>query len=1220
MEESTTTKPVVGEQVQQPKGGKVSHLQLFKYSERFERITMLVATLMSVAQGMMMPLFSVVYGQVAEDFTPTSPPEVIKSKGTITASYMLYIGLGTFFFCFMGTFLWSYTGAKLAIRVKKLYFNSITGQEMGWFDVVNSERLTLNYVEDTTKFKDAVGFKNHLLVYSTGTALLGFAVGFYQGWWFALIVTLIFPLIMIGMVMFVIISQREARLSKAAYEESGACSEQCLGAIKTVKSLVGEEHELNSYKLALAEATKISTKYGLIAALTYGFFMLCLVSNYGLNYWIGSVLVDRQVTNTNQNKPYGLADILTVFFAIVNGGFALGQTAPSLKALALGKEAAHSIYQIIERKSLIPLDDPQGIVPATIQGEIEFCDVKFNYPSRKEVPVLRGVSLTIPKGKKVALVGETGCGKSTSIQLIERYYDPDFGTIKIDGKDIREYKLSALRQHIGYVGQEPVLFAMTIRENLQIAKPGATEEEMKEALSQANAWTFIQELEAGLDTFVGAGGNQMSGGQKQRICIARSILQNPKILLLDEATSALDRKNEKEIQETLDRFSSDRTTVTIAHRLSTIINSDLIYAFQKGQVVEKGSHEELLRMNGYYAKLVQIQLHGLEMVGAQDEAPEGMQEPLDEQEGITPRKQVKVSHNPENQGTARGEMRRDQPEEDNMLLSARNQTAVQPVPQPFAASTEKKKQIKNKLMQYLNGQYLLFGSGCASALLSGCVFPVFALLVADMLTVLSKYEVLRAGYGKRFGYTWEDTREESVQLALGFVYISIFALVSNFVQLGFFNALAVKVTSKIRADLYKHFITRDMAFFDKRENNPGELSSVLSKDCLVVNSVVSTSYGAILTGIGAFTCGIIIAFVASWRIALIGVAGSPFIFAAGVLKTRFIKGKTNNKRDDTEEFKIFQETCTNMKTVMALNAFKGIRNTFDTKMTVENTLSHKANAEHAALESFAQFIQFVIYSLTFFAGADFTVRYGLTFNDLYRSFMAVMLASFGASMGQQFVSNIAEAEESAARIFEFFSVESKIQNVQNPLKTPIKGEIEFRNVKFRYPERTAVCFENLSFKIQPKQKAAFAGPSGTGKSTIFSLLYRFYDPDEGEILVDGVNIKQYDIQHLRKSLGMVSQEPTLFNMTIEENIRYNQEGVQMPEIRQAALISNAMKFIEGDERQEIESQDGQGFSRKVGLKGGKLSGGQKQRVAIARTVVRKPAIYMFDEATSALDT
>ena len=1207
---------------------KVSYLQMFKYTTMSERAILLFASLMSLGQGATMPVFALVYGMVASDFTPTSTPESIKSAGTTTALYMLYIGIATFFLSFIGTFLWSWVGARLNIRLKKLYFNSLTGQELGWFDVKGPERLTITYLEDMTKMRDAVGHKNHQLIFSVATCLLGFLVGYIQGWWYSVIVTLTFPLITFGMVIFVIVNQKEAKLSKDAYERSGAFSEQCLSSIKTVKSLCGEDHEEKAYSDALDEATGVSIKYGIYSAFSYGAFMLCLTASYGLNYWLGSVLVDREVTNTNMGRSYNLQDVVTIFFAIVNGGTSMGHISPCLKALAVGKEAASAIYEIIERPSKILLNDPAGHKPESIEGEIEFVDVKFSYPSRKDTPVLNGVNLKIPKGKKVALVGETGCGKSTTIQLLERYYDPLAGEVRIDGKDIRSYNLTALRKFIGYVGQEPVLFAMSIRENLMLAKPDATQEEITNALSQANAWEFISKLEAGLDTYVGSGGSQLSGGQKQRICIARSILQNPKILLLDEATSALDRKNEKEIQETLDKLSAQRTTVTIAHRLSTVMNADIIYAFEKGRAVEFGTHEELLKRGGVYAKLVQIQMHGHEGPTAVPETTE-MEAAIPEENDSpvvikTPAVEIKPI---------------DQPEEEPLAPTLQKGISSQRLKEELAArkareqmlELEKKEVAKSRLKDYLKGEYFYLIGGCVCALFSGCVMPLFALFIADMLTVLSKYEVLRVGLGPKYGYTFDDVRSESGTIALGFIYIAIGAFVVNGAQLSFFNTLGARITKKLRTDVFRHFITRDMAFFDKKENSPGELSSVLAKDCLVVNSVVSTAYGAILVGIGSFACGLIIAFTASWKISLVTIGFAPLIFISGIVRARG-RGTSKNqggatKRDDTQEFRTFQETCTNMRTVFALNALPEITKNFGTYVDTENHVTNAHMAAHAGLEGFAQFILFLLYAVTFLCGAKWTADDGLTFNNLFRSFMAITLASFGASMGQQFVSDLGEAEDAARRIFEYMDIQNKIINPTNGLKTPIVGHIEFKDVKFTYPERNLSCFESLSFEIQPKQKVAFAGPSGTGKSTIFGLLYRFYDPEQGQILIDGVDIRKYDIPHLRKSLGMVGQEPVLFNETIGNNIKYNRYETTQEEIMQASIVSSAIKFIQKDEQEHNEKgatvnqdEDGQGFDRKVGMRGNKLSGGQKQRVAIARTVVRKPTIYMFDEATSALDT
>ena len=253
-------------------------------------------------------------------------------------------------------------------------------------------------------------------------------------------------------------------------------------------------------------------------------------------------------------------------------------------------------------------NDDEGYIPDKLQGMIEMKNVGFSYPIRPEVRVLDNLSIVCEPGKTIALVGSSGCGKSTTIALLERFYNPDDGEILIDGHNLHDYNLKSLRQFIGLVAQEPILFAASIEENIRYGRLDATHHEIVEAAKLANAYDFIMELPNKFETEVGEKGAQLSGGQKQRVAIARAILKNPRILLLDEATSALDSESEALVQEALDRLMAGRTSVVIAHRLSTIQNADRIYVLSKGHVVEYGTHQELLAKNQHYYQLATRQL------------------------------------------------------------------------------------------------------------------------------------------------------------------------------------------------------------------------------------------------------------------------------------------------------------------------------------------------------------------------------------------------------------------------------------------------------------------------------------------------------------------------------------------------------------------------------------------------------------------------------------
>nr|CAB3458486.1 unnamed protein product [Digitaria exilis] len=297
-------------------------------------------------------------------------------------------------------------------------------------------------------------------------------------------------------------------------------------------------------------------------------------------------------------------------------GFGLGTSMSLLRYagsvtadLAKGADAVASVFAVLDRKTGIDPDNPEGYTPEKLKGEVSIREVDFAYPSRPDLIIFKGFSLSIQPGKSTALVGQSGSGKSTIIGLIERFYDPISGVVEIDGKDIKTYNLRALRQHIGLVSQEPTLFAGTIRENIVYGTETASEEEIENAARSANAHDFICNLNDGYNTRCGEQGVLLSGGQKQRIAIARAILKNPAILLLDEATSALDSHSEKVVQEALDRLLIGRTSVVVAHRLSTVQNCDMTIVLQKGIVVEKGTHASLLAKGpaGTYFGLVNMQ-------------------------------------------------------------------------------------------------------------------------------------------------------------------------------------------------------------------------------------------------------------------------------------------------------------------------------------------------------------------------------------------------------------------------------------------------------------------------------------------------------------------------------------------------------------------------------------------------------------------------------------
>jgi len=385
-----------------------------------------------------------------------------------------------------------------------------------------------------------------------------------------------------------IVSKVQASLTETelkTYATAGGVAEEVFGAIRTVTAFGGQEKEVGRYDESLTMARKAGVKRGLVTAVGNGLVWGINYASYALVFWYGVKLI---LESCDRDSGYTASDLLIVFFNVLIGAMQIGKMTPYLEAFSVARGAASNIFCIIDRVPLIDSTSEEGEKPnGNIRGSLSFHNVHFSYPSRTDVKILNGLNFHVSSGQTVALVGTSGCGKSTCIQLLQRFYDPKEGEVCIDGNDIRDLNIGWMRAQIGVVGQEPVLFGTTIEENIRYGREGVTQVEIEAAAKEANAHDFILRLPLKYDTMVGERGAQLSGGQKQRIAIARALVRNPKILLLDEATSALDNQSEAVVQRALDKARLGRTTIIVAHRLSTIRNADRIIVIKEGVVQVK---------------------------------------------------------------------------------------------------------------------------------------------------------------------------------------------------------------------------------------------------------------------------------------------------------------------------------------------------------------------------------------------------------------------------------------------------------------------------------------------------------------------------------------------------------------------------------------------------------------------------------------------------------
>ena len=504
-------------------------------------------------------------------------------------------------FSYIRTLLITYVSEKSMADIRKDLYSQLVRQPIHFFEQRRVGELSSRATTDVQQLQDAISitlaeFIRQLIILIGGLSFIAVIAPKLT-----LIMLGTFPVIIIIAMVF---GRYIRKLSKNRQDELAATNvilDETLSAIAVVKAFTSEWFERKRYGRSVDNVVQISLRFARVRGLFIAFIIAVLFGAIFFILWIGASMIDEADPNGFHSDDF--VQFIT-YTALLGGSlFSLGNFYEQL-VRAVG--ASERILDILEQDTEIAAEAPEGEL--RLQGNIRFEQLAFSYPSRPDIQVLKNINFELAAGEKVALVGSSGAGKSTIVQLLLRYYQQQQGKILIDGQDISGYNLSQLRQNMAIVPQEVMMFGGTIRENIAYGKLNASEEELIEAAKKANAWEIIQQFPEGLDTIVGERGITLSGGQRQRIAIARAILKDPKILLLDEATSALDAESERLVQDALNTLMQGRSSIIIAHRLATIREVDRIYVLEHGEIIEQGNHQELSQKeDGVYQQLAKLQ-------------------------------------------------------------------------------------------------------------------------------------------------------------------------------------------------------------------------------------------------------------------------------------------------------------------------------------------------------------------------------------------------------------------------------------------------------------------------------------------------------------------------------------------------------------------------------------------------------------------------------------
>jgi ATP-binding cassette, subfamily B, bacterial len=795
---------------------------------------------------------------------------------------------------------------------------------------------------------------------------------------------------------------------------------------------------------------------------------------------------------------------------------------------------------------------PAASAPISPEATVRFENVTFGYEGGRR-PALDNLSLTLDAGETLGLVGPSGAGKSTVVWLLLRFYDPQQGRVLVGGRDVRDWPLQDLHRMIAVVTQDTYLFHGTVAENLRIGKPDATNAELEAVARAANAADFIRALPKGYDTIVGERGTRLSGGQRQRIAIARALLKDAPILLLDEALSSVDSENEALIQEALERLQRGRTTLVVAHRLSSVIGADRILVLDHGQLVQSGTHRDLIGLDGTYARLMTAQQ---EQEQVDTTVPVGLIAVASAAPPPTPREDVHGA------------------EQEQALIA-----------EPLSVVTIGRR-LFNLVRPWWGKLALVFSLGISNAVVAVALGAMGAIIVGRVTT----HQPLAPGL---------------IALALLVPASAILTWCDSWQA----HDLAFRLLAEMRIDIYRTLDPLAPAYLLRRRT--GDLVSAALGDIETIElffaHTISPAFVAVLIPGGVL---ITLALIA-WPLALVLL---PFLLI--VAATPFL-GQRAAERSGTQMRgqlgNVNAHTVDSVQGLREIVAFNYGDDRAD-EVEINGRLLSLVQVSFLRQLSLQNGIIDIMTGLGTLAVLG-TGAYLVTNHALERTHLPLVtllaLASFAPVLNLATVSKqLAETIAAARRVFAIHDEPVAVRDGPGvpAIDTP---NVAFEDVSFAYAANEPQALRNVSFSIAPGQTVAVVGRSGAGKTTAAHLLMRFWDPQLGSITLGGRDLRDFELDDLRRHIAIVAQDTYLFNSSLGDNIALGWPDATEEQIIHAARLANAHDFI-------MTLPDR--YDTIVGERGLQLSGGQRQRVAIARALLKDAPVLILDEATSHLDT